>query len=143
MFDKFNAFLACSGFEARKGQIVDATIVRVPVQRNTRKENEAIKDGKPPVENWSEAKKCQKDTDARWTKKRGKSYFGYKNHVEVDVKYKLIRKYKVTDAAVHDSRVFEELLDETNTSRDVYADSAYCGAPRKLDRLTRCKTALY
>ena len=143
LFDKFSAFLASSGFEARKGQIVDATIVRVPIQRNTRKENEAIKDGKPPVENWSEAKKCQKDTDARWTKKRGKSYFGYKNHVEVDVKYKLIRKYKVTDAAVHDSRVFEELLDETNTSRDVYADSAYCGAPRKLDRLTRCKTALY
>ena len=71
---------------------MDATIVRVPIQRNTRKKNEAIKEGKPPVENWSEAKKCQKDTDARWTKKRGKSYFGYKNHVEVDVKHKLIRK---------------------------------------------------
>ncbi len=68
------------------GRPASAPQCRVPIQRNTRKENEAIKEGKPPVENWSEAKKCQKDTDARWTKKRGKNYFGYKNHVEVDVK---------------------------------------------------------
>ena len=45
LFDKFNAFLAQSGFAARKGQIVDATIVRVPTQRNTKEENEAIKAG--------------------------------------------------------------------------------------------------
>lgn len=125
LFDKFNAFLAESGFVARKGQIVDATIVRVPTQRNTREENEAIKAGNPPVENWSDAKKCQKDTDARWTQKRGKNYFGYKNHIEVDVQHKIIRDYKITDAAVHDSKVFEDILDEKNTSRDVYADSAH------------------
>jgi IS5 family transposase len=49
----------------------------------------------------------------------------YKNHVSVDVAHKLIRGYEVTDASVHDSQVFEELLDENNSSRDVYADSAY------------------
>ena len=102
LFDKFNAFLAESGFVAKKGQIVDATIVRVPTQRNTRDENKAIKEGNPPVENWSEAKKRQKDTDARWVQKNGKNYYGYKNHVEADVKYKIIRNYKVTDASVHD-----------------------------------------
>lgn len=128
LFDKFNAFLALSGFVARKGQIVDATIVRVPTQRNTKEENEAIKAGNPPVENWSDAKKCQKDTDARWTQKRGKNYFGYKDHIEVDVQHKIIRDYKITDASVHDSNVFEDILDETNTSRDVYADSAYRSA---------------
>ncbi len=128
LFDKFNAFLAESGFVAKKGQIVDATIVRVPTQRNTRDENKAIKEGNPPVENWSDAKKRQKDTDARWVQKNGKNYYGYKNHVEADVNYKIIRDYKVTDASVHDSNVFEELLDESNTSRDVYADSAYCSA---------------
>ncbi len=128
LFDKFNAFLAESGFVARKGQIVDATIVCVPTQRNTREENEAIKAGNPPVENWSDAKKCQKDTDARWTQKRGKNYFGYKNHIEVDVQHKIIRDYKITDAAVLDSKVFEDILDEKNTSRDVYADSAYRSA---------------
>ncbi len=47
LFDKFNAFLAESGFVAKKGQIVDATIVRVPTQRNTRDENKAIKEGNP------------------------------------------------------------------------------------------------
>ena len=32
-------------------------IVRVPIRRNTRKENEAIKEGKSPVWNWSEARR--------------------------------------------------------------------------------------
>jgi len=32
------------------------------------------------------------------------------------------------DASVHDSNVFEEIFDETNTSRDVYADRAYRSA---------------
>ena len=71
---------------------------------------------------------ASKDTDARWVQKNGKNYYGYKNHVEADVKYKIIRDYKVTDASVHDSNVFEEILDENNTSRDVYADSAYRSA---------------
>lgn len=128
LFDRFNGFLAASGFTARKGQIVDATIVRVPVQRNSREENAAIKAGKPPVENWSEPKKRQKDTDARWVQKNGKNYYGYKNHVEADVKFKIIRDYKITDASVHDSNVFEDILDGSNTSRDVYADSAYRSA---------------
>ncbi len=31
----------------------------------------------------------------------------------------------MTSASVHDSNVFEELLDPNNSSRDVWADSAY------------------
>ena len=73
----------------------------------------------------AENKTRQKDTDARWTKKNGKTFYGYKNHVSVDVKYKFVRSYDVTDATVHDSNVFEELLDKHNSSRDVWADSAY------------------
>jgi len=41
------------------------------------------------------------------------------------VKNKLIRSYGVTDASVHDSQVFGDLLDEGNRSKDVYTDSAY------------------
>ena len=63
--------------------------------------------------------------DARWTKKNGKSFFGYKNHISVDVKHKLIRKFHVTSAEVHDSQVVEELLDANNTNRELWADSAY------------------
>ena len=111
------------GFQASKGQIVDASIVPAPRQRNSREENEAIKAGNPPAD-WSEAKRRQKDVDARWTKKREQSHFGYKNHIAVDVKHKFIRAWQVTAANVHDSQVFLELL-ARNTSRDVYADSAY------------------
>lgn len=124
LFEEFEEELCRSGFSAKKGQIIDASIVSVPKQRNSRDENEKIKGGEIP-EDWSEDKKRQKDTDARWTKKNGKSYFGYKNHIQADVKHKIIRDYDVTDASVHDSRVFEELLDEGNSSRDVWADSAY------------------
>jgi IS5 family transposase len=118
LFRQFDKFLDEHGFTARKGQIIDASIVAAPRQRNSREENSQIKQGRIP-QDWEQAKKRQKDTDARWTKKNGKTYYGYKNHLNVDVKHKFIRSYSVTDAAVHDSRVFAELLDETNTSADV------------------------
>jgi IS5 family transposase len=124
LFKGFERHLQASGFVARKGQIVDASIVSVPKQRNTREENALIKEGGKP-EDWNEPKLRQKDTDARWLKKNGKNYYGYKNHVSVDVKNKFIRGYAVTDASVHDSQVFGDLLQEDNRSRDVYADSAY------------------
>ncbi len=124
LFLRFDEHLREKGFEARKGQIIDASIVNVPKQRNSRDENQGIKDGKIPTD-WTDNKKRQKDTDARWTQKNGKNFFGYKNHVSVDVRHKLIRDYAVTTASVHDSNVFEELIDKSNSSRDLYADSAY------------------
>jgi IS5 family transposase len=132
LFDTFDTHLRTNGFEARKGQIVDASIVNVPKQRNTREENKHIKDGEAPK--WPEHKKCQKDIDARWTKKNGKTFFGYKNHISVDAKHKFIRSYGITSASVHDSNVFLDLLDDNNTSRDVWADSAY-RSQEKLDKL--------
>ena len=66
-------------------------------------------------------------------KKRGKNYFGYKNHIKVEVKHMFIWKNEATDVAVHDSKVFEIILDETNTSQDVYADSAYRSAEHETE----------
>ena len=123
LHDAFSNQLDELGFQASKGQIVDASIVPALKQRNSREENEAIRAGNPPLD-WSEAKRRQKDVDARWTKKNEQSHFGYKNHIAVDVKHKFVRAWEVTAANVHDSQVFLELLAE-NTSRDVYADSAY------------------
>ena len=74
------------------------------------------------------AKRAQKDTDARWTKKHGKSHYGYKNHVDVDRRHKLVRRYQVTPASVHDSQVVAGILDPDNTASDVWADSAYRSA---------------
>ncbi len=107
-----------------KGQIVDASIIKAPRQRNSRDENRRIREGEVPEE-WKENKKRQKDVDARWVKKNGQNHYGYKNHLGIDVKHKLIRAYEVTPASTHDSNVFERLLDEKNSSRDVWADAAY------------------
>jgi len=133
LFKQFDRFLRQNGFSAKKGQIVDASIVSAPKQRNTREENQSIKDGTIP-EDWSENKKRQKDTQARWIKKNGINQFGYKNHIDIDVKHKLIRDYDVTPASVHDSHVFEKLLDPHNSSKDIWADSAY-GSTEKREGL--------
>ena len=111
--------------QARKGQIVDASIIDAPKQRNNREENAQIKAGETPdrfKENPNIAR--QKDIDARWTMKNNTTYYGYKNHICIDNEHKLIRSYDVTSASVHDSNVFHALL-TTNSSKVVWADSAY------------------
>jgi IS5 family transposase len=126
LFDRFDQHLAAKGYMARGGQIIDASIVPVPTQRNSRDENAELQAGRTPA-GWKQkpAKMRQKDRDARWTKRHGRSFFGYKNHVNADAKHKLIRRYEVTDAAVHDSQKLDELLTKGNTSADVFGDSAY------------------
>ncbi len=57
--------------------------------------------------------------------KHGKTHYGYKNHISVDRKHKVIRKYATTSAEVHGSQVVEERLDENNSNDSVWADSAY------------------
>jgi IS5 family transposase len=129
LFNRFNEYLDECGLLARKGQIIDASIVEAPRQRNTREENERIKAGETP-EAWEgkPEKARQKDVDARWVQKNDINYYGYKNHICIDVKHKLIRAWAVTDAARHDSQVVEELIDESNTSSELWADSAYRAA---------------
>lgn len=136
LFARFHEQLAARGYVARAGQMIDATFVEVPRQRNTREENAGIKAGEVPV-GWQEtpAKQRQKDVDARWTKKNQETHYGYKNHVNADEANKLVQRYAVSDAAVHDSQVFEELLDQTTDAegekRAVYADSAYRSQERE------------
>ena len=126
LFAQFDTYLASQGFQARGGQLLDASLIPVPKQRNTREDNATVKTGECPAE-WEAqpAKRRQKDTDARWTKKHGVSHFGYKNHVNVDKQHKLIRRYTVTDAAVHDSQVLAEVLQPKAVGRDVWGDAAY------------------
>ena len=127
LFDTLMGQINTAGYIARKGQIVDASFVTAPRQRNTREENQAIKKGETP-EGWEdkpESVRRQKDVDARWTKKNFVNYYGYKNHISVDNENKLVRDYEVTSASVHDSQVFEQLLDSNNTNANVWADSAY------------------
>lgn len=126
LFEQFEAFLRQAGYEAKGGQIIDATLIPVPIQRNSREENQQIKPGEIP-EAWLEQphKLVQKDTDARWTKKNGKSYFGYKDHINIDVEYGFIRRYSITNASVHDSQALGSVLDPDNGGDEIWADSAY------------------
>jgi len=109
--------------------------------KNARKTRRS-RPGETP-EGWADepAKRCQKDVDARWsedrktvrgtvfpTRKHGKSHYGTKNHVNVDRMHKLVRRYHVTDAAVHDSQMVDALLTQTNTGSGVWADAAYRSA---------------
>jgi len=131
LFKAFGKFLEANGMIARKGQMIDASFVEVPRQHNTREENEIIKNGQTPA-GWSSkpSKARQKDVDARWTRKNDERFFGYKNHVKVDSKSKLITSYAVTDASVHDSQVLETLVEPGDPT--TYADSAYAGEPSRV-----------
>lgn len=130
LFNLFNEELEKKGLMGNTGKMIDATFVEVPIQRNTREEKKQIKGGTIPEE-WqkNQHKLSRKDTDARWTKKNGKAFFGYKDHVKADTKSKLIEEYIVTDASVHDSKAVEELLGEGDAGQTLYADSAYSGVP--------------
>ena len=122
LFDLFDGFLKDKGYLAMGGQIIDATIVSAPKQHNSREENETIKEGKTP-EGWKQkpAKNRQKDKDARWTKKHERSYYGYKNHIGVDRRHKFVRRHGVSDASVHDSQKFEDVLDTRGPTAPIAA----------------------
>jgi IS5 family transposase len=81
---------------------------------------------------WTPAQRRQKDIDATWTKKHGKSYFGYKVSISADQRYKLIRKLKVSTASANDTLHLEDVLDTANTSRDLYGDKGYVDGEREV-----------
>ncbi len=110
-----------------------------PKQRNTK----YLREGRIPQE-WQDkpAKLSHKDRHARWTLKFTKAkrqddgnmpatdlaipFFGYKSHISINRKFRLIRKWKATDAAASDgARLREGLLDKTNMAPTVWADTAY------------------
>ena len=118
LFNQFTAQLESQGIITHTGTIVDATFVDAPRQRNTREENNQIKNGETPKE-WEENthKLAQKDTDARWTKKNDETHYGYKNHVKVDADSKIITDYATTSANIHDSNEFSEFLGEDDRGK--------------------------
>jgi len=135
-----------AGYIAMSGQIVDASLVAAPRQRNTDDEKKAIKQDRIPT-NWKAkpAKLRHKDRDARWTVKFSKAkpredgsmppvdlaipLFGYQNHVAIDRRFGFIRRWAATDAAAYKGRRLRQgLLDKSNTASGVWADTAYRSA---------------
>lgn len=143
LFDRFDATLRAAGYLAMGGQIVDASLIAAPKQRNTQDEKKDLKEGRIP-EDWKArpARLRQKDRDARWTVKFSKAKerpdgskppvdiaiptFGYQNHIAIDRRFGLIRKWQATDAAAYEgARLRQGLLDKSNTASTVWADTAY------------------
>jgi transposase, IS5 family len=125
LFARFHEQLAKQGYITQTGQTIDATFVKILKLPNTHAddcldaggramtkavaENVKIKEGqisgawdKPEAQ----AKRRQKDPEARWTEKNDKNYYCDKNHIKTDAVKKLIQSYAVNHASVHDSQVF-------------------------------------
>jgi IS5 family transposase len=154
LLDRFDAALREAGYVAMGGQIVDASLIAAPKQRNTEEEKKAVKEERIP-EAWKAkpAKLRHKDRDARWTVKFSKAKarpdgavppvdiaiptFGYQSHVSIDREHGLIRRWDATDAAAYEgARLREGLLDKTNTASAVWAGHGLSlegerGVPRK------------
>ena len=111
----FESYLRNQGLEARGRQIIDATLVPVPKQRNSREENKEIKANRVP-DGWSESPKRlrQRYLDACWVKKNDINHYGYKNSICIDAEHGFIRRFVVTPANIHDSQMLPMLLDPEN-----------------------------
>jgi IS5 family transposase len=142
LFECFDQMVRAAGYIPMSGQIVDASLVAAPRQRTTETQKADLKAGRVP-QDWQDrpAKLRQKDRDARWTVKVTKAkpkadgtaqvdiavpVFGYQNHIAIDRRHGLIRRWAVTDAAASAGRLLRGgLLDKTNTASEVWADTAY------------------
>ena len=74
-------------------------------------------------------------SNATWWAMCGKKHYGYKGHVKVDKKSKLVESLQTTDASVHDSNVIEQLITEDDKGQRLYLDAGYVG---KEDVVKRC-----
>jgi IS5 family transposase len=109
LFESTRRYLTEKGLLVREGTIVDATIINAP---------SSTKNGEQA-----------RDKEMKQTKKGNQWYFGMKAHVGTDSKRGLVHSVVVTNAAVHDSRVMDELLH--GEERAVYGDKAYASAEKK------------
>jgi IS5 family transposase len=116
LLTEVNRQLDARGFVIKRGTLVDATIIAGAVRR--------------PYEGGGVN---PRDPEARFTRKRDKTYFGYKAHLAVDEESGLVRQAEMTSANVHDSRLGEALIQ--GFARD--ARTARRGRRNRLEGQTR------
>ena len=106
LFNEFNKQLNSLNLIVGKGTIVDATIKQAQA-----------------------TSKSNRDKDADFTKKRGKTYYGYKGHIAIDEDSEVIKTVEFTKASVHDSSAFDQLVDYSEKA--VFADKGYANNTRR------------
>lgn len=107
LFEEVERQLQARRLILKRGTLMDATVVSAAVK-------------KPPA---PAGRGSDTDPDADWTRKGGKSWFGYKAHVGVDEGSGLIRRAELTSAKIYESQVAEALI--CGDERAVYGDKAY------------------
>lgn len=105
LFYQFNKQLKKLNLIVGKGTIVDATIKQAQATPGS-----------------------NRDKDADFTKKRGKTYYGYKGHIAIDEDSEVIKTVEFTKASVHDSSAFDQLVDYTEEA--IFADKGYANKSR-------------
>lgn len=118
LFAEVNRQLEAKGLMVKTGTLVDATIIEARA--------------KPP--RFKEGEVSVVDPDAGFTKKHGRTYFGYKLHVGVDAGSDLIRALETSSADLHDGEAFGALV--IGDEGKVYGDKAY-GSQKNRDFLSR------
>jgi IS5 family transposase len=116
---------------ARCGQIIDTTLVSAPTLQLTKHDKAQLEQGNIPAD-LSQAERRQKDLDVTLIKKHGKSYSDYKRSISVGIKHNFVRKITTDKANGHKRPHFHQVLDQRNSSRDVYADGGLLSAQRGL-----------
>lgn len=106
LFNEFNKQLKSLNLIVGKGTIVDATIKQAQANPQSNRDN-----------------------DADFTKKRGKTYYGYKGHIAIDEDSEVIKTVEFTKASVHDSSAFDQLVDYSEQA--VFADKGYANKNRR------------
>lgn len=110
LFNKTFKHLENQGFVLTEGTLVDATIIEAP-RGHKRQDGSSTR-----------------DQEASYTRKRDRTYHGFKAHIATDVQG-LIKDYRFTTAKVHDSQCMDELI--AKETKAVFADSAYMDRDRK------------
>jgi IS5 family transposase len=114
-FTEVNRQLDAKGLIVRKGTLLDATIVAAASRRPP-----ATAGSKPAL---------PREPGASFTRKGGKSHFGYRVHVGVDQGSGIIRRLAFAPAHVNESSVADALI--CGDEKAVYADKGYENKKRR------------
>lgn len=108
-FAEVNRQLDAKGLILRRGTLIDATLLAAASRK--------------PGHKAGKAARLEREPGASWTRKNGRSHFGYRLHIGADQTHTLIRTVKLTPAHVGESPVAEALI--CGDEAAVYGDKGY------------------
>ena len=115
VWEELHAQMKMKGIKFSEGKVQDATFIVAPPGKTN-----------SGMEDRGRDQPSTRNEDGTWTKKNDKSFFGYKDHVKVDLKTGIIETLAVTTASTADS-----VIDLMSPEDVAYRDKGYFGAKTK------------